>query len=82
MKIFRFILIALVCFRLCGCATRSAIEAARGWPDKDKDGKSVPSETPKPGYYALLPLAVPFDVAASPFYLLFYLWTKAIDLKS
>jgi len=66
----RFILIGVVCIILCGCMTFETVGTARGWPDEDKDGKSVPTETPKPGYYALVPFAVVGDIATSPFQLL------------
>jgi len=81
MKYIRLILILFVCINLCGCMTYETVGTARGWPDKDKDGKNVPEETPKPGFYALVPLAVVGDVATSPFQLILMLMMQMSGIK-
>lgn len=63
----------LVCLNLCGCMTCLTIDKARGAPEKNDQGKSEPTETPQPGYYALAPLAVVGDAATLPFQLIFAL---------
>ncbi len=46
--------------------TYNTIGTARGYPDKDRDGKTVLGDTPKPGYYALVPLALIGDIVTFP----------------
>jgi len=52
-----------------GCMTYSSVQRAKGKPNVVTGHN--PTE-PHPGYYALLPLAVPADIATSPFQLLLY----------
>ncbi len=60
---------AILCLNLCGCMSTAAVQKARGYPAENKGGDVVPTEQPKPQYYALLPLAVPVDIAFAPFML-------------
>jgi uncharacterized protein YceK len=61
----------LVCWLAgSGCMTMFTLEAARGDTYKNEKGDVVVRESPKPGYYALVPLAVTGDVATLPFQLL------------
>jgi len=70
-------LCAVLAMSLSGCmASIATYNKARGkytWPDKPKD--QMPPREPKPVYYALLPVTVPFDVVTSPFQVpLFIMW--------
>ncbi len=67
------ILLALACSQLCGCITYNTIDTAKGGPRPNAEGAKVPVEEPKPGFYWLLPLTVPADIATSPFQL-FFIW--------
>jgi len=76
MRPFICLLLSLILLCESSCATHKVIEKERGpvtWRNKDDNGKEVipfpVHDTPKPGYYCLLPLSVPFDVATSPFQL-------------
>ncbi len=60
------LVISAVILGWTGCVTSSVIEKARpleSWQSR-KDPKDRGAH---PGYYALLPLAVPIDIATSPF---------------
>jgi|SRR5690348_3383791 len=75
-----FLLALLV--SLNGCMTNTAIEHATGTASRDyPSGSGEPIKydlhyEPHPGYYGLLPLTVPADVATSPFQLGYYLWHR------
>jgi len=83
----RPLLSGLMATLLCtGCVTGSTIEAAKEHvnykPQWVEDGKNRPLEVEsiekaKPGYYALVPVAVAADVALMPVYIL---GTIAINL--
>ncbi|HMD55248.1 MAG TPA: hypothetical protein VKJ65_11925 [Phycisphaerae bacterium] len=73
-----FLLIALL-ISSNGCMTYSAAQDAKGRQDQavwmghygsDRDDKS------HPGYYFLMPLTVPGDVAFSPIEGVWYLWIQ------
>lgn len=51
---------------LSGCASVKTVEHAKGHCYKKEDGEIVWDKEPKPGYYAFLPLAIPFDIATFP----------------
>jgi hypothetical protein len=53
-----------------GCVTQSTIKYAEGHPDQATLCQQSPPEhpEPQPGYYALLPVAVPIDIVLSPAY--------------
>ena len=53
-----------------GCVTYSAIQRAKG---EDNPVTGHHASEPQPGYYALLPLTIPADIVASPFYLYCYI---------
>ncbi len=55
-----------------GCITMSTIDSAQGFTIKNAKDEIVQQEKPKPAYYALLPLTIPADIIASPFYLYCY----------
>jgi hypothetical protein len=44
----------VMCAHLCGCVSMAVIDEAQG---------AGPKGDPKPGYYALLPLTIPLDLA-------------------
>jgi hypothetical protein len=44
----------VMCANLCGCVSMAVIDEAQG---------AGPKGDPKPGYYALLPLTIPLDLA-------------------
>jgi len=46
--------ILVMCANLCGCVSMAVIDEAQGLG---------PKGDPKPGYYALLPLTIPLDLA-------------------
>lgn len=63
MKIITTFCLALALVGSSGCATISAIDAAKG----DSSGMTPDDgSTPRPGYYSLLPLTVPLDIATLP----------------
>jgi hypothetical protein len=76
MKIIRLILISLICFNLCGCLTQDTIQRARGYPEKNEAGKSVPTHTPNAATYWLVPLTIPVDIITSPVQLFIYVMMK------
>ena len=53
----------LVCLGLCGCVSMAVIDEAQGHNVVNKGGITVQERNSKPGYYALLPLTIPLDVA-------------------
>ncbi len=54
-----------------GCVTQSTLAHAKGEPHAhiDDQGENMETTSPRPGYYALVPLAAVADVCLSPFYL-------------
>jgi hypothetical protein len=62
----RFLLVTLLVSQN-GCMTVGTIDHAQG-ASSGGDGK------PHPGYYCLLPLAIPGDIVTSPFQLCVGLW--------
>jgi uncharacterized protein YceK len=55
--------ILLLSLSLCGCVSMAVIDEAQGHDVVNKGGVTVQERNPKPGYYALLPLTIPLDVA-------------------
>jgi hypothetical protein len=53
----------VLCLSLCGCVSMAVIDEAQGNDVVNKGGFTVQERNPKPGYYALLPLTIPLDVA-------------------
>ncbi len=53
-----------------GCLTQSTIKYAEGNPTYAwigaPSGDVAPDNTPKPAYYALLPLTIPADIVTAP----------------
>jgi hypothetical protein len=52
-----------------GCLSTKTVQGAQGTVPgnhKDENGKPVYDKRPEPGYYCLLPLTVPLDVATLP----------------
>ena len=70
MKTFSTILLFALLMSSSGCMTYSTVQRAKG-EHNVITGHSATE--PHPGYYALLPLAVPADIATSPIQLLLYL---------
>jgi|GEM_PF-6353942 len=62
----------LVCSN--GCMTYSSLQRAKG--EHNVVTGHTPTE-PQPGYYALLPLAVPADIATSPIQLIVYVLLRS-----
>jgi hypothetical protein len=69
MKAFCALLLFALIMYSNGCMTYSSVQRARG--EHNVVTGHSPTE-PHPGYYALLPLAVPADIATSPIQLLLY----------
>ena len=69
MKAVRSLLLLALLLAMSGCMTYSTVQRAKG--EHNVVTGHSPTE-PHPGYYALLPLAVPADIATSPFQLFFY----------
>ena len=65
----------LVSFVMClsGCVTASTLDHARNQSHTDREGETVVTREGKSGYYALLPLTVPADVALTPVYIVGFL---------
>jgi hypothetical protein len=55
--------VLLLSLSLCGCVSMAVIDEAQGNGVTNKRGVTVQEKDPKPGYYALLPLTIPLDVA-------------------
>jgi hypothetical protein len=77
MKYLRCLLIIVAMTTLSGCMTSIVTyNRARGkytWPTEPEE--KMPKLKPKPVYYGLLPLTIPFDVATSPVQMpLFIMW--------
>lgn len=77
MKHLRPLLIALCLPGLTGCMTSIVTyNRARGrytWPTEPVE--KMPKLEPKPVYYALLPVTIPFDIVTSPVQMpLFIMW--------
>jgi len=69
MKTVSTILLFALLFGSNGCMTYSAVKRAKG----EQNGvMGWPAKEPQPGYYALVPLTVPADIATSPFQLIIY----------
>ncbi len=69
MKTCRIVLIFTLLATMNGCMTHHAIKRAKG----EQDGYTgSPASEPNSGYYALLPLTIPADIATSPLQLLLY----------
>src|SRR5665213_415367 len=66
--IFTALLLPLVCcFAMTSCATQSAINAAQGNPTGALPNQpGYRNAPPNPAYYALVPLAIPFDLLTLP----------------
>lgn len=57
-----------------GCMTYSTVKRAKG----EQNGvMGWPAKEPQPGYYALVALTVPADIATSPFQLILYVLAYA-----
>jgi len=69
MKTIGSLLLIALLFSSNGCITYSSVQRAKG--ERNLVTGHHPRE-PHPGYYALLPLTVPADIATSPFQLLVY----------
>jgi hypothetical protein len=74
MKIFCAILFLTLLVCSNGCMTYSSVQRAKG--EHNVVTGHTPTE-PQPGYYALLPLAVPADIATSPFQLIIYVLLRS-----
>ncbi len=62
-------LVLVLCLQGTGCTSMDVIEKAKGTPPEREDAK--------PGYYLLLPLSVPLDIALVTVGGLFFLWAKS-----
>ena len=71
MRILKTVSLLLVLLSVSGCMTFNTVEFAKGRTHTDNDGKVIVDEKPKPGYYWLIPVTVPADIATSPFQLVF-----------
>jgi hypothetical protein len=69
MKRFANLCLIAVLVTTSGCMTYSAVQRGKGQLNVITGDN--PDE-PRPAYYALLPLAVPLDIATSPIQLLIY----------
>jgi hypothetical protein len=61
-----FVTLALI-FGTNGCMTSNVIHDASVQSDKDSNGKQVVYKKANPAMYLLLPVAIPADIATSPF---------------
>lgn len=57
--------------------TSAAIHTAKGNPPNVGLGWRMDSPKPEPGYYALLPLTVPFDIATCPIQAIYWAATSS-----
>jgi hypothetical protein len=55
------------------CITTGVTERAKPWKTTNEKGETVETKPAQPGYYALLPLSVPADIALSPIYAIWWL---------
>lgn len=55
-----------------GCMTYSTVQTARGEPPNFLPGWRMEAHSPKPAYYALVPLTVPLDIVTSPVQLIIF----------
>jgi hypothetical protein len=62
-------LVILLCLQGVGCTSMHVIEKAKGTPPEREDAK--------PGYYLLLPMSVPLDIALVTVGGLFFLYAKS-----
>ena len=69
MKVVRSLLLLVLVLDMSGCMTYSTVQCAKG--DYNVVTGHKPDE-PHPGYYALIPLTVPLDIATSPIQLIYY----------
>jgi hypothetical protein len=69
MKAIRSLLLLFLLLNMSGCMTYSTVQRAKG--DYNVVTGHKPDEA-HPGYYALIPLTVPLDVATSPIQLIYY----------
>jgi hypothetical protein len=69
-----FILFGLLVISSNGCATASAVQSAKG-----KTLLGDGADEPNKGYYALLPLTIPFDIATSPFQAIGFLYLEHLS---
>ena len=73
MKNIIYLLLITLLISQSGCMTYDAVQRAKGKPYLSGISYvSPPDDKPHPGYYALLPLTVPLDVATSPFQGIFF----------
>ena len=79
MKTLGLVLLLMLVLNSSGCMTYSSVQRAKG-ADNVVTGHH-PTE-PQPGYYALLPVSVPADIATSPIQLVLYLfvWSSSTPL--
>ena len=70
MKAFCTILLFALLVCTNGCMTYSAVKRAKG---EENPAMGRPAGEPQSGYYALLPLTVPLDVATSLIQLIYYI---------
>ena len=65
--------LVLLAISLSGCVTGSTLDHAKDQSHTNDKGETVVTREGKPGYYGLLPLTVPADVALSPAYVVGFL---------
>jgi hypothetical protein len=58
-----------------GCMTSATLDSAHGSAQTNEKGEVVADAKSKPGYYALLPLTIPADIATFPFQLCYVWWS-------
>ncbi len=71
MKIFKTIAFLVLLASVSGCITSNTVDRAKGRVHTNSTGEVIVDEKPEAGYYWLVPLTVPADIATSPFQLVF-----------
>ncbi len=65
-RVWYFLVLGVAALSLSSCATQTMIARAQGQP-APMDPPNLPPGNPQPGYYALVPLVLPFDLLFWPF---------------
>jgi hypothetical protein len=71
--IFKSLLILCLCTSY-GCMSAKVVEQAKGGERWNREEKQMETRPAKPGYYLLLPLTFPADIATAPVVVPYLIW--------